>query len=67
MAVRDDAYEFLKGKLADGTIKAMELRLLLDLEKQLEEEPPEANPMASLSNDLPFQSDNLIVGGFPKK
>jgi len=62
--VEDDLLAFLKEKLADKTIKAMESKLLLEILNRRELPGGGARkgvPMPSLEDDLPFQSDTRIV------
>jgi hypothetical protein len=54
--------ELLRERLATKKIRSMEMKQLLELEREIEEEAPrKGEPLPELSEDLPFQSEVSVV------
>jgi hypothetical protein len=58
--VEKEVIELYRGKLAKGTIRPMELRLLLDVLKS-QGGTMKADPLDELDYDLPFESEDTVV------
>ena len=60
--VEDDLIAHLKGKLADGSIRSMDSKLLLELLSQRAANAPRKGPpLDTLQDDLPFQTEDRVV------
>ena len=60
--IEDDLLVHLKGKLADGTIKSMDSKLLLEILTRRDGEiTRKGTPLPGLSEDLPFENGERIV------